>query len=56
MHHKEGTETHDEGAGGKWVYLRDGSTLSELVEKELGIELVEKDTGIEGGAVYTGSE
>jgi len=39
MHQKEGTETHDEGAGGKWMYLRDGSTLSKLVEKELDVEI-----------------
>jgi len=57
MHQKEGTETHDEGAGGKWMYMRDGSTLSELVERELGIELGEKKTtDVEGGVVYTGSE
>lgn len=29
-----------EGAGiGDWVYLRDGTSLTELVRKELGVEL-----------------
>lgn len=36
---KQETETHEEGAGGKWIYLRDGSTLTELLEKEVGVEL-----------------
>ena len=31
-----------EGTGdGSWVYLRDGSTLSDLLETELGIDLGE---------------
>jgi hypothetical protein len=36
---KQETETHEEGVGGKWIYLRDGSTLTELLEKEVGVEL-----------------
>lgn len=37
-HEKEGTE---EG-GGEWVYLRDGSRLSDLVKKELGLRMEEE--------------
>ncbi|PVI05927.1 arabinogalactan endo-1,4-beta-galactosidase [Periconia macrospinosa] len=33
MHQKEG------GGSGDWVYLRDGTTLSEIVHTELGVEL-----------------
>lgn len=33
MHQKEGS-----GSGG-WVYLRDGSNLSELLRKEIGIDV-----------------
>lgn len=32
---KEGTGT------GEWVYLRDGSTLNELLNKELGVDMTE---------------
>lgn len=39
QHQKQETETHEEGVGGKWIYLRDGSTLTELLEKEVGVEL-----------------
>ena len=34
-HEKEGTET----GGGEWIYLRDGSTLTELLKKEIDVEL-----------------
>lgn len=38
MHEKEGS------GQGDWVYLRDGSTLAELLKEELGIDLtVEED-------------
>ncbi|KAF1977942.1 mitochondrial chaperone Frataxin [Bimuria novae-zelandiae CBS 107.79] len=33
MHEKEG------GGAGDWIYLRDGSSLTDLVRKELGVEL-----------------
>lgn len=33
MHQKEG------GGTGDWVYLRDGTSLSELLRKELGISV-----------------
>lgn len=39
---KQETETHEEGVGGKWIYLRDGSTLTELLEKEVGVVLGDK--------------
>ena len=29
--------------GGKWVYLRDGSRLTELLREELGMELEDLD-------------
>lgn len=44
MHSKQDTEgaTGDLGddgtlGGGKWIYLRDGSSLSELLKNELGV-------------------
>jgi frataxin len=33
MHQKEG------GGSGDWIYLRDGTSLTQLVRKELGVEL-----------------
>ena len=33
MHQKEG------GGAGDWIYLRDGTSLTNLVRKELGVEL-----------------
>lgn len=36
MTEKEGTR---EFIGGQWIYLRDGSNLTELLNSELGIEL-----------------
>lgn len=35
MHEKEGSSI--DGSGGDWVYLRDGSTLNELLKKELNV-------------------
>lgn len=33
-------QTQKEGAGvGEWVYLRDGSVLTDLLRKELGVDL-----------------
>lgn len=29
----------EEGVEGEWVYLRDGSTLSELLEREVGVDM-----------------
>lgn len=37
MHHKEG------GGNGDWIYLRDGTSLTELVRKELGVHLGRDD-------------
>ena len=37
MDHKEG------GGVGDWIYLRDGSSLTELLRKELGISIVVDD-------------
>ena len=34
QHEKEGT-----GGGGKWIYLRDGSTLSGLLKREMGVDV-----------------
>jgi len=34
-HEKEGTEQ----GGGEWIYLRDGSRLSDLIKKEIGVEM-----------------
>jgi len=55
QHEKEGSavDSGDDGFGGKWVYLRDGSELSELVKKEIGVDVsTEEDpdlvTGSEG--------
>lgn len=45
MHHKEGTTLG--GSGGRWVYLRDGSTLNDLLKREVGIELGEEVDGYE---------
>ncbi|KIV87127.1 iron donor protein CyaY [Exophiala sideris] len=41
QHEKEGStiDPGDDGAGGHWIYLRDGSQLSELLKEELGVEL-----------------
>ena len=36
-HEKEGTEQ----GGGEWIYLRDGSRLSDLLKKEVGVEMEE---------------
>lgn len=38
---KEGTEMDVEGdlRGGQWVYLRDGSTLTDLLKKELNVQV-----------------
>lgn len=39
QHQKQETETHEDGGGGKWIYLRDESTLSDLLEKEVGVDI-----------------
>lgn len=38
---KEGTEMDVEGdlRGGQWVYLRDGSSLTDLLKKELDVRM-----------------
>jgi frataxin len=33
MHQKEG------GGSGDWIYLRDGTSLTELLKKEVGVSL-----------------
>lgn len=42
LHQKEG------GGVGDWIYLRDGTSLTDLVRKELGVEL-----GIDNDATAT---
>jgi frataxin len=37
QHEKEGTE--GVGRAGQWIYLRDGSSLSGLVRKEVGVDV-----------------
>jgi frataxin len=38
-----------EGAGkGEWIYLRDGSSLAEILKKELGIDTTVVQEAIEG--------
>lgn len=39
MHQKE-----DGGVAGEWVYLRDGTTMSGLLKRELGVDM---DTSLE---------
>ena len=41
----EGADQKEGGGSGDWVYLRDGTSLTELIRKELGVEL-----GIDGDA------
>lgn len=36
-------EAGDDGSGGRWVYLRDGTSLSELLKRELDVEITKKD-------------
>lgn len=49
QHQKEGSEMDVEGdlRGGEWVYLRDGSTLSELLKRELDVQMNPSE-GVEG--------
>jgi frataxin len=38
--HDSTIDSGDDGStGGKWIYLRDGSLLSDLLRKELGVEV-----------------
>ncbi|RVX68409.1 hypothetical protein B0A52_07409 [Exophiala mesophila] len=39
QHEKEGSavDPGDDGTGGKWIYLRDGSSLSDLLHSEVGV-------------------
>lgn len=53
QHEKEGSVVSDDtdpagddGAGGKWIYIRDGSGLSELLKREIGVVVA---TEVEGG-------
>ncbi len=41
QHQKEGSEMDVEGdlRGGQWVYLRDGSTLSDLLKREVDVQM-----------------
>lgn len=55
--HKEDStiDSGDDGStGGKWIYLRDGTSLSELLKKELGVEL--PHTGQEEGELQEARE
>ncbi|KAK7635866.1 arabinogalactan endo-1,4-beta-galactosidase [Phyllosticta citricarpa] len=48
-------QSQKEGAGlGEWVYLRDGSTLTDLVRKELGVDLSYEE--LEGDVLRRGEE
>ena len=54
MHEKEGSdhagEAGDDGEGGKWVYLRDGSELSDILRKEVEVSVVvEGEADARGG-------
>lgn len=42
QHEKEGSEASqgDDGHGGRWIYLRDGSGLSELLADEVDVAFV----------------
>jgi frataxin-like iron-binding protein CyaY len=52
QHKSESTvDSGDDGqTGGKWIYLRDGTSLSDLLKKELGVEVAPGGTvdAIEG--------
>ena len=45
---KEGEDNgqEEEEGGGEWVYLRDGSTLSGLLEEEVGVVVGEEGWGL----------
>ena len=48
QHEKEGSEyggAGDDGQGGKWVYLRDGSDLTSLLKQEVGVEVAPEGEG-----------
>ena len=40
---EDGEKGKGEGGRGEWVYLRDGSTLSGLLEEEVGVRVGEGD-------------
>jgi hypothetical protein len=35
----------DDGQGGKWLYMRDQTTLTGLIRKEIGVEVKKGDGG-----------
>ena len=37
----EGQNQKEEGGKGEWIYLRDGSSLTKLLESELSIDLTD---------------
>ena len=41
----EGQDAKEGTGRGEWVYLRDGSSLTELLEKEIGIVIDESYDG-----------
>lgn len=52
QHEKEGSvllddpeAAGDDGAGGKWIYIRDGSGLSDLLKSEIGVAVVKPPGG-----------
>jgi len=59
QHEKEDStiDAGDDGSGGRWVYLRDGTQLSELLKKELGVEVTkEGESDVVGGREGPGGQ
>jgi frataxin len=61
--HKEDStiDSGDDGeTGGKWIYLRDGSSLSDLLKDELGVVVKpggeEEDVGAAAGSAKGGPD
>lgn len=58
QHEKQDSEAlhgaGDDGEGGRWVYLRDGTGLSELLNNEMGVEI--KSGPLEGSDAIGGRE
>ncbi|KAJ9504262.1 hypothetical protein H2202_000318 [Exophiala xenobiotica] len=59
QHEKEDStiDAGDDGSGGRWIYLRDGTQLSELLKKELGVEVTkEGESDVVGGREGPGGQ
>jgi len=55
--HDSTIDSGDHGeSGGKWIYLRDGSALSEVLKKELGVEVIHSGGDAEGSDATGGRE